>query len=210
LGFLSAQVTFDSSYWITAKMLAKRANSQESHLSQIDARSVDALISDMVEGLTTKRVIAMARTETVELAPDRATTAIASEDGTLYNADCEFIRLLRLEWSDWDGPRLPQKLLEAVTRGGALSFTGAAVSVSATRFGELLLLRASRRDCIQDLAPRELATARLYGSGRSYKEIAKQLGLSPATVRTVVQRVYRKLQVRDKAELAVRVARWYG
>ena len=44
--------------------------------------------------------------------------------------------------------------------------------------------------------------AEAFGSGGSYKEIARQLDLSPATVRFYLRTIYEKLQVRDKGELA--------
>jgi DNA-binding CsgD family transcriptional regulator len=42
----------------------------------------------------------------------------------------------------------------------------------------------------------------LYAQGRSYKEIARLLGLSPATVRTYLRSVYVQLGVRNKIELS--------
>lgn len=53
-----------------------------------------------------------------------------------------------------------------------------------------------------DLSPREREVAEAYAAGRSYKEIARDLTLSPATVRTHLRTVYRKLQVASKVELA--------
>jgi DNA-binding CsgD family transcriptional regulator len=41
----------------------------------------------------------------------------------------------------------------------------------------------------------------LYAQGHSYKEIARLLGLSPATVRTYLRSVYIQLGVRNKIEL---------
>ena len=51
------------------------------------------------------------------------------------------------------------------------------------------------------LAPRERQVADALAAGLSRPEIAKQLGLSPNTVVTVSGRVYRKLGVRNRAEL---------
>lgn len=51
------------------------------------------------------------------------------------------------------------------------------------------------------LTPRELAAATLYAEGRSYKEIAREMGISPATVRNFLQHIYSKLHLSDKAEL---------
>ena len=44
--------------------------------------------------------------------------------------------------------------------------------------------------------------AEAFASGRNYKEVARLLGVSPATVRHHLRAVYVKLGVRDKAALA--------
>lgn len=52
------------------------------------------------------------------------------------------------------------------------------------------------------LSGRELEIATAYAEGQSHKEIARGLGISPATVRTHLRTVYRKLTVTSKIELA--------
>ena len=51
------------------------------------------------------------------------------------------------------------------------------------------------------LSVREREVARLYAEGRNYKEIARALALSPATVRTHLNSIFRKLEVTSKVEL---------
>jgi len=53
------------------------------------------------------------------------------------------------------------------------------------------------------LSSREREVATAYATGQSYKEIARGLGLSPATVRTHLRTVYRKLGVTSKIELSL-------
>lgn len=55
---------------------------------------------------------------------------------------------------------------------------------------------------LAQLTPREAEIARRYARGRSCKEIARDLGLSPATVRNHLTAAYGKLKVSDKAALA--------
>jgi DNA-binding CsgD family transcriptional regulator len=55
---------------------------------------------------------------------------------------------------------------------------------------------------IDDLSHREREVAEVYAAGNSYKEIARGLSLSPATVRTHLRTVYRKLGVTSKIELS--------
>lgn len=55
------------------------------------------------------------------------------------------------------------------------------------------------------LAERELEVARLLATGASRPKIAAALGLSPNTIATVSKRIYSKLQVHSRAELAARM-----
>ena len=58
-----------------------------------------------------------------------------------------------------------------------------------------------------DLTPQEEAVAGLVAQGRSNKEVAAELFLSVKTVQFHLTRVYAKLGVRSRAELAARRSR---
>jgi DNA-binding CsgD family transcriptional regulator len=62
---------------------------------------------------------------------------------------------------------------------------------------------AARTD---ELTPRELAIAELVAGGATNREAAAALYLSPKTIETHLSRVYRKLGVRSRTELARRLA----
>jgi PAS domain S-box-containing protein len=51
------------------------------------------------------------------------------------------------------------------------------------------------------LTERELDIARLLGGGAAYKDIAKELAISLSTVRTLAQRLYRRMSIHSRAEL---------
>ncbi|WP_240201980.1 helix-turn-helix transcriptional regulator [Burkholderia sp. LMG 13014] len=52
------------------------------------------------------------------------------------------------------------------------------------------------------LTPRELTISRLFAQGLTYKAIAKQLSVSPCTVRHHLRSIYTKLEVNNKAQIA--------
>lgn len=52
-----------------------------------------------------------------------------------------------------------------------------------------------------DLAPREIETLRWIASGFTHAQIARRMGLSPATIDTYAKRIRTKLNVGNKAEL---------
>jgi DNA-binding CsgD family transcriptional regulator len=63
----------------------------------------------------------------------------------------------------------------------------------------------ARTESAGDLSPTEDRVARLASDGQSNKEIAAALLMSPKTVESHLSRVYRKLEVRGRTELAARM-----
>jgi DNA-binding CsgD family transcriptional regulator len=57
------------------------------------------------------------------------------------------------------------------------------------------------------LSEREIRVAQYYSLGKSYKQIAQELKVSPATIRNQIASVYRKLEIKNKAELVIRLTR---
>jgi len=56
------------------------------------------------------------------------------------------------------------------------------------------------------LTPTEERIAQLIASGRTYREAADALFISPKTVQWNLSKIYRKLGIRSRAELAGRLA----
>ncbi|MGH2374274.1 MAG: response regulator transcription factor [bacterium] len=77
-----------------------------------------------------------------------------------------------------------------------------------------ILLRARsgnthlERTPIEGLSDRELEVFRLMGAGRTTREIASLLHLSPSTVDTYRGRLRQKLQLSNTTELSFEATRW--
>ena len=56
------------------------------------------------------------------------------------------------------------------------------------------------------LSPQERRVATLLARGSTIAEVAKEIGRSPSTVRTFTERIYRKLSITRRAQLASRLA----
>ncbi|MCY1182900.1 Bacterial regulatory protein, luxR family [compost metagenome] len=74
-------------------------------------------------------------------------------------------------------------------------------ALALTPNGEQVVLSLKTQPRNSTLAPREMTAAMLFADGHSYKEIAKILGLTPATVRTYLRNCYLQLGVSSKIEL---------
>lgn len=61
---------------------------------------------------------------------------------------------------------------------------------------------------MNNLSGRELEIAVYVSQGCTNSHIATLLGLSPKTVETHLSRMFRKLEVRSRAEVASMVGRW--
>jgi len=133
----------------------------------------------------------------------RRASALVNGLGGVESADARFIDLLRQEWPDHCGQQLHAELLGTLSQGWA--WRGRLIEVVARREQHLLFCTASPVDAVALLTPAEAAVARRFAAGLSHKQIARELGVAPNTVRTQISRLYAKLQVHDKAALAQRL-----
>lgn len=130
-------------------------------------------------------------------------TAILTTDsqGWLHVAEPAVALLLRSEWPDWNGPRLPAALTKQIAERSPL-FVGQQLRVDIAWTGEHVLVTLRPRNARDILTSKEYAVAEAYSHGHSYKEVAQMLELAPATVRHHLSATYLKLGVSDKAALA--------
>ena len=127
--------------------------------------------------------------------PRNLALAVCDQRGVLQCAERGFVDLLLHEWPQWSGPQLPM----ALDPGG---FEGKSLQVESSAVGDLCLLAARSRNLLPRLSPRENAVAQCFGEGKTYKEVARDLGMSPNTVRHHIRAIYSKLGVKDKARIA--------
>ena len=130
-----------------------------------------------------------------------ASLAIADMQGRLTFLGGGVGRLLWNACDGWQGTFLPARLVDGLSRAPCgIALAGRRLLLD--RSGRLAVLslvdeatRASR------VSPRELSAAMLYARGHSYKEIARLMGLTPATVRSYLKNAYGGLGVSNKIEL---------
>ena len=130
--------------------------------------------------------------------------ALIDRTGMLYNAEPGFAETIRMEFPEWRGPYLPDTLTNAFLNNAGGSYKGNTLSADILyRAGQdrlLIGIRTATR--IHRLSARELMVAREFAAGKTHKEIAQVMGVSPATVRNQIRSVYAKLGVSSKIDLA--------
>lgn len=99
---------------------------------------------------------------------------------------------------DIDPAELRQAIRTVAAGGPVLS-----PDVTATVMRVAAGSRATDTGLVGHLAPRELEVLAEIGLGLNNAEIAERLHISPATARTYVSRLLRKLDARDRAQLVV-------
>lgn len=175
-----------------------------------EVRLLDALAPHLFEALWINRTIGF-REHGQEADLDLSdTAAIARTDGVLSYCGRGFLELVRRHWPCWQGLKLPDAFLDSLPGAGKHAITRGHLVVAVKAAGDLLFLRAEERSPLRALTPRELTAATLYAEGKSHKEIARDMGISPATVRNFLQHTYMKLHVGDKGELASLLVREVG
>lgn len=154
----------------------------------------------MATGLIWQLFVAARNNDHFSLARMRSDAgyAIVDRNGHIHSHDERFAAQASCEWGPPGRSRLPLKP-ELMSGQG---YPGRHNSFRACRFAERYLVTARPASPLDRLTRRERQIASGFARGNSCKEVARALSLSPHTVRNHLQNIYRKLAVRDKAQLA--------
>ncbi|WP_231516989.1 helix-turn-helix transcriptional regulator [Marinobacterium lacunae] len=121
--------------------------------------------------------------------------AVCNREGVLVSSEPGLTDLLLTEWPEWRGPKLP-------FQPGKEGYHGKQLVVDIHDKEDLLLLVARQLYPIEQLSTREQDVATRFGQGLTYKEIARDIGVSPNTVRHYLRSIYRKLGINNKADIS--------
>jgi DNA-binding CsgD family transcriptional regulator len=125
---------------------------------------------------------------------------VARRDGSLLFVGAHLCAAIQREVPGWSGSMLPAQVIAQLHKAPCVTRLGrCALTLSSNAEHVILSLEAPTGG--EGLAPRERTAAMLFAAGHSYKEIAKLLALSPATVRTYLRNCYLQLGVKSKVEL---------
>lgn len=160
-----------------------------------DCLLLNNLMLHLVAAVSANQIRTLVAIRETLTSPPSLALAVCDGRGVLQCAERGFVDLLLSEWPRWTGPNLPVALDE---RG----HDGKHIHLQVSAVGDQLLLAARANRALPQLSPRENDVAQGFGEGKTYKEVARDLGLSPNTVRHHIRAIYSKLGVKDKARIA--------
>ena len=129
--------------------------------------------------------------------------ALADDQGFIREMSPAFGASLRAHWPQWHGSVLPDALAQCVVAGRAYtSKTRKALTVEVRPSDNLRFLEVKTKGPLDRLTAREGEIMARYAGGETYSLIAAALALSPTTVRNHISHCFKKLGVKNKAELA--------
>lgn len=133
---------------------------------------------------------------------DPVKRAICDAYGVIHRADEGFAESIEAEWPGWGEQVLPEALCGHLRASSSQPFIGSISRIEISSVAGLFVLELRPRSLIDRLGARELETIQHFANGASYKEVARQLNISPATVRHHLRSAYKKLGVHDKAQIS--------
>jgi DNA-binding NarL/FixJ family response regulator len=129
--------------------------------------------------------------------------AILNDAADVAYAEHGFEQLMRKQWKEATLSCLPPQLIDFL-KGDSNKFTTASLVACKQRIENSWFLWLRKALPIDGLTLRELDVTGLLAAGLTHKEIAKRLKIAPATVRSHLQRLHDKLDVKTNAELVVK------
>jgi DNA-binding NarL/FixJ family response regulator len=138
---------------------------------------------------------------------DQDGVLLANLEGRILTASESAVRMLERHWPGWRRGYLPTELRESLSSSRKLHLAKRGVAVGCRQTAHisgrpLRLLSLRPAGPCDQLTEREWQIAIEIVAGRTHKEIAARLSLSPATVRNRTQDILAKVGVHSKAALS--------
>ena len=127
---------------------------------------------------------------------------ISEQNGSIHYISDDAIFLLRREYPNWLSHQLPNELISGFKSSGSKTYIGSQVIMNLKMQGSLIMIAIQPRSPGSKLTTAELRVVEKIVQYVTYKEAARQLGVSPATIRNQLHAIYKKLGIKGKSELA--------
>ena len=155
----------------------------------------------LAEGMVTARrnALALAKNTLSEAPPDTGVAWLDTK-GKLRRSCTVFRKHIQSQWPSWDGCDLPFSIPAAPANG----FVWQNLYIRILRLDDGLRLAVHRDRRASDphsLTPRELEVALCVTKGYSFKQVGRELNISPSTAASHLYKVYDKIGVRGRPAL---------
>ena len=175
---------------------------QDAHFKAADVQRLHVFAPHLKQALALNRAAHLGKVVASVAGKSGLATAIADTKGFIHAHDAHFMTILRHACGhEYAGSnRLPRDLAEKLAAGETL-FNWQQLLFQCQIDHGLFIIKLRAQIPADSLTVRERTIASLVAKGFTYKEVAVELGRSPATVRNQIQGIYAKLQVNNIAEL---------
>ena len=172
--------------------------------SRAEIETMETLIPHLAAAMRINRTMQLFRLGQDAVSATRR--AICDAYGVIHRADEGFADALKAEWPDRDVRRLPDELCLHIQSKPDAPFLGERHRIEISPIAGLYVLELRPRSLADRLGSRELETIQHFANGASYKEVARRMNISPATVRHHLRSAYKKLGVHDKTQMSRLIA----
>ena len=181
-------------YWLTLYRASKSA-----HYSSADVEWLNMFAPHLKQALTLNQALHLPKPEVSRRGGElRRATGIVDIKGHVYGHDENFMQLVSKAYGE--DMRLPLDLTAQLSRDKKVFIWQHLVVQCHAEHG-LIIVKLREKTLVDALTLCEKEIAVLVAQGRTYKQVAIELGKSPSTVRNQIQTLYNKLQVNNVAEL---------
>jgi DNA-binding CsgD family transcriptional regulator len=126
-----------------------------------------------------------------------AHAAICDKHGIYHEVESNFLDLMEEHFFERTNQTLPFPVPEAGKK-----ITINQLSITTQSLGDLYRITVRLMTPLDELTARELEVVEGVTQGLSFKQIAKELSLSPSTISNHLYRIYQKLKITNRSELA--------
>lgn len=172
--------------------------SKDNPFSAAQLAASDLLMPHLIQALTINRKLV---SSALIGSKDQHGVIIAETGGAIHYIDDLSVILLRREFPRWLSHILPEAVIDSFRASRQQHYIGKHVMLNLHRQDRVMVIGIKPRSSGETLTPAELRVIEKIVQFGSYKETARQLDVSPATVRNQLHAIYRKLGIRDKSSL---------
>ncbi|MCO1335873.1 LuxR C-terminal-related transcriptional regulator [Microbulbifer sp. OS29] len=132
---------------------------------------------------------------------NKSAMAICDKHGLFFEVQPRFMEIINQYYPTASRGRLPFDIIE-----GQTSLLSDRLRINNNILGDLICVSIWETSPLDLLSARELEVVQAITRGLSFKQAARKIGVAPSTVSNHLYRVYRKLNISSRSELALIVS----